>query len=526
VSAALREHLADFVPNQVIVKLTPTAQTADALAIRARLNATVIRRFASIDAELWEIRGTTVADAVDRFTNDSRVAIIEPNFLVHTFDRAENGAGVDLRAPNAVTPALDVFPNDTLFDFLWGLHNTGQGGGTADADIDAPEAWSLVTGGSVVVAVIATGVDYTHEDLIDNIFSNPNETAGNGVDDDANGYIDDVRGWDFHDDDNDPFDDNGTGTICAGPIAAVGNNGAGVVGVSWSARILPLKFLDDTGSGSTADAIQALEYASLMGAKLCCNPWGSGTYSDILRLAIGEAGILFVAVAGNSGLDIDVTPIYPASYDLENIIAVAGTNRSDDMSPTSNYGLESVDMGAPGWEIASTYPPDSYSYFSSTSMAAAHVSGAACLLWSYAPGLTSAGVKNYILSSVDVIPSLQGRTVTGGRLNVANMLSLITDVDSDASPKQFALFANRPNPFNPATTIAYDLAEPVDVRLVLYDVRGRQVREMVRATQAAGRYAVSWDGRGDGGEYVASGVYFYRLAAGSFVQTRKMVLLK
>jgi hypothetical protein len=159
-------------------------------------------------------------------------------------------------------------------------------------------------------------------------------------------------------------------------------------------------------------------------------------------------------------------------------------------------------------------------------MAAAHVSGAACLLWSYAPGLTSAGVKNYILSSVDVIPSLQGRTVTGGRLNVANMLSLITDVDSDASPKQFALFANRPNPFNPATTIAYDLAEPVDVRLVLYDVRGRQVREMVRATQAAGRYAVSWDGRGDGGEYVASGVYFYRLAAGSFVQTRKMVLLK
>lgn len=212
-----------FVPGQVIIKLQPTTPPADALALRTSLNATVMRRFKSAGAELWKISGTDVATAVARFKKDPRVAYIEPDYIVH---------------------AEDVFPNDPRFPEMWALHNIGQTGGTQDADIDAPEAWSVETGDEVLVGTIDTGVDWHHVDLAANIYTNPNEIAGNGIDDDGNGYIDDIHGWDFVNNDNDPYDDNGHGTHTAGTVAAIGNNGVGVVGVSWSAKILPLKFLD------------------------------------------------------------------------------------------------------------------------------------------------------------------------------------------------------------------------------------------------------------------------------------------
>jgi subtilisin family serine protease len=500
--AALAQPL-DYVPNQVIVKIHASVQGADVLTIRSSVHANVVRRFESIDAELWEIHETTVPDAVERLPKDSRVEFAEPNYIVRSLDHA-GGAPMPSIAANDMVRALELIPNDHDFEELWGLHNTGQNGGTPDADIDAPEAWSVITGGDVVVAVIGTGVAYDHEDLEANI---------------------DPRGWDFFDNDPDPYDDDGPGTHCAGTIAAVGNNMIGVTGVCWSARVLPVKFMEG-GAGTTAGAISAIQHAASMGAKVSCNPWGGSAYSEALRLAIEASGMLFVASAGGGSNNNDMFPIYPASYDLDNIIAVANTTRTDALHVASNYGLTSVDLGAPGTEILSTFPPQAYSFFSGTSMAAAHVAGAACLVWSYAPALSYLDVKNAILSTVDVIPALQGKTVSGGRLNVSNMLSLITGIDSNALPGCFALHANHPNPFNPATTIAYDLPEAVDVQLVIYDVRGESIRSLVSGARPAGHHSVLWDGRNDRGENVTSGVYFCRFTAGGSVQSRKMVLLK
>ena len=248
-----------YVPQQVIIKMDPATPASDAEAVRSSLHATVKQRFKSIGAELWVISGTNVTDAVKRFKGDPRVDYIEPNYVVH---------------------ALDVFPNDPRFGEMWGLHNTGQQGGTPDADIDAPEAWSLGTGGTVLVGVIDTGCDYNHVDLSTNIFVNPGEIANNNIDDDGNGFVDDVHGWDFVNHDNNPMDDHGHGTHTSGTIAAIGNNGVGVVGVSWTARILPLKFLDAGGFGNTGDAILAVEYATMMGARLTSNSWGGGGFSQ------------------------------------------------------------------------------------------------------------------------------------------------------------------------------------------------------------------------------------------------------
>ena len=197
-------------------------------------------------------------DAIYQYRNDPRIEYIEPNYRVW---------------------AVETIPNDSSFSQLWGLHNTGQTGGTSDADINAVDAWDIQTGTDVLIGVIDTGVDWTHEELADNIWTNPGEIPDNGIDDDGNGYIDDVRGWDFVNKDNDPMDDNGHGTHVAGTIAAVGNNGIGVVGVSWSAQIMPLKFLGADGSGITSDAILAIEYAMMMSAKLTNNSWGSSGFS-------------------------------------------------------------------------------------------------------------------------------------------------------------------------------------------------------------------------------------------------------
>ncbi|MCI0452828.1 MAG: S8 family serine peptidase, partial [Candidatus Latescibacteria bacterium] len=399
----------DFVPGQVIVKFAPTATSADALALRTSVNATVKERFGSIDAELWETASIGVPDAIARLRGDRRLAFIEPNYIVH---------------------ATDIFPNDEFFADQWNLHNTGQSGGTPDADVDAPEAWGYETGRDVLVGIIDTGVDWQHVDLAANIFVNTREIPGNRVDDDGNGYIDDVRGWDFVNEDNDPDDDNGHGTHVAGIVAAVGNNAAGVAGVSWTARILPLKFLSALGSGSTADAIRAVEYATAMGARLTNNSWGGIGFSLALRSAIeaaADANILFVAGAGNAGVDIDVTPFYPASFDLDNVIAVGSTDAADELSSFSNYGALSVHLAAPGSEILSTFPDDRYAFASGTSMAAPHVSGAVCLLWSLAPSLTYPEAKDAVLSTVDVLTALEGFTITGGRLNLAGMLASLDD---------------------------------------------------------------------------------------------------
>jgi subtilisin family serine protease len=426
------QQTAQYANDRVIVKLKPGIQSADIDAIRTSLDASVLKHLKLIGAELWKISGVSVDDAIARYRSDPRVLYIEPDYIVH---------------------ALEVIPNDPSFGLLWGMHNTGQTGGTPDADIDAPEAWEITTGNNVVLGVIDTGVDWSHADLANNIWSNPGETAGNGLDDDGNGYIDDVRGWDFVNNDNDPMDDNGHGTHVSGTIAASGNNGIGVVGVSWSAKIMPLKFLDYSGGGYTSNAVLAVEYATMMGARFTNNSWGGGGYSSALYDAIaaaGSAGMLFVAAAGNSGENNDITPHYPSSYDLDNIISVAATDHNDNLAGFSCYGAVSVDLAAPGVDIYSCLPGGTYGYNSGTSMSTPHVSGAVSLFWSQYPSTPHLSVKERMLASVDVIPSLAGMVLTGGRLNVAKMVAEPDTLPPDAITDLAAV-----NPTSNAMTLTW-----------------------------------------------------------------------
>ena len=344
--------------------------------------------------------------------------------MASTLRRLRNNRDVEFAEPNYILTAYAV-PNDPQFSSLWGLNNTGQTGGVADADIDAPEAWNLQVGGNVVIAVVDSGVDYTHPDLAGNIWSNTAEIPGNGRDDDGNGYVDDVRGWDFANNDNNPMDDNNHGTHVAGTIAASGNNGQGVVGVNWSAQIMPLKFLTSTGSGTTADAIAAVDYAVANGARIINASWGGGPYSAAMFNALSaanNAGVLFVAAAGNDGRNNDTTPSYPADYDLPNVISVAATDDADTLAGFSNFGVASVDLGAPGVSILSTIPGNGYATYSGTSMAAPHVAGVAGLVVASNPGIGIAALRAALLGSTDVVADLSGRTVTGGRVNAFNAL--------------------------------------------------------------------------------------------------------
>lgn len=319
------------------------------------------------------------------------------------------------------TLSAHLLPNDPEFTQLWGLHNIGQTEGGIDADIDAPETWDITTGNSnVVVAVIDTGVDYTHEDLAANMWVNAGEIAGNGVDDDGNGYIDDVHGYDFLNNDADPMDDVSHGTHVSGTIAAVANNGIGITGVSWNARIMALKFLSFEG-GLASGAVSAILYATDMGATVMNNSWGGDFYSQIIKDAISDAeasGVLFVASAGNSYNDNDRMPVYPASYGLPNMITIAATDHNDIKADFSNYGANTVDLGAPGVSIYSTIPNAGYISKEGTSMAAPHVSGAAALLLSKYPLLNYTQIKSRLMASADTVTGMRGLTASNGRLNI------------------------------------------------------------------------------------------------------------
>ena len=318
-----------------------------------------------------------------------------------------------------------LFPTDTSFAQLWGLHNTGQTGGIADADIDAPEAWDITTGSrEVLVGVIDTGVDRSHPDLLANMWTNPHEIPGNSIDDDGNGFVDDTNGWDFFANDNNPTDEEGHGTHCAGTIGGVGNNVTGVTGVCWQVSIVGLRFLGPSG-GSTSDAIEAVNYSRDLGVDLTSNSWGGGGFSGLLQTAIASAGAaeqLFIAAAGNDGSNTDLSPQYPAGYALNTIVSVASSTSSDTRSSFSNYGATTVDLAAPGSSIYSTVPGSSYATYSGTSMATPHVSGAVALLKSIAPLMTAEEIKTRLLDTVDPVTAFATNTVSGGRLNVARLI--------------------------------------------------------------------------------------------------------
>lgn len=359
----------------------------------------------------YALTNKSAKEAIEILSSNPAIAIAEPNYLYRK----------------------SLVPNDPSYGDLWGLNNTGQAGGTEDVDIDAPEAWDITTGDSdVVIGVIDSGVDYTHEDLADNAWVNPGEIAGNGVDDDGNGYVDDIYGIDSHNGDTDPMDDDSHGTHVAGTIGATGNNGIGVVGVNHNVSIAACKFLGADGTGSTAAAIECIDYFTDLkvnrgiNVKATNNSWGGGPYSEALELAIiesGDAGIMFVTSAGNAGTDNDANDNYPSNYETpsNSLVAVASITRNDGDS-TYNYGLETVDLAAPGTAVLSTIPGDGYATFSGTSMASPHVTGVAALVWAINPDLTPSEMKELLMSTGE--PSLwaEGRTVSGKRVNALNAL--------------------------------------------------------------------------------------------------------
>jgi hypothetical protein len=456
---------------EILVGFEPGVARAAQLEVLARLGADPRERFRPIRAFRASVPAAERGEIIAALERDPRVRYAERN----------------------VRFRISAEPDDPSFGELWGLDNSGQPvtgfGGTPDADVDAPEAWDVTTGSAdVIVGVIDTGVDYSHPDLAANIWLNESENCAgcrnDGVDNDGNGYVDDWRGWDFLNDDNDPFDDNGHGTHVAGTIGAVGDNGRGVTGVNWSVRIIPLKFLSANGSGDASDAVRALLYATAMGATVTNNSYGGDGYSQAFADAIAAAdvqGSLFVAAAGNSFANNDASPSYPTSYELPNVISVAATDQNDARAWFSNYGRRSVDLGAPGTNILSTQPGATYAYLDGTSMAAPHVAGAVGLAKAAFPQATGVGLKALLFRTVDANSSLATRTATGGRLNLGSAIRC-------SGPAQVWLD-------EPGTGFSVDVGDTVSVR-VLAGSCGEPAGVTVDVT--ANGAPVSLSARGDG----------------------------
>ncbi|UCF15681.1 MAG: S8 family serine peptidase, partial [Phycisphaerales bacterium] len=378
-------------------------------------------------------QGISVLSAMAQFNGSANVVYAEPNYKYKLF----------------------LVPNDPNYPEQWALDNTGQTGGTPDADVDANDAWDITTGNpDIIIAVLDSGIDYEHPDLKNNMWVNEAEQNGApGVDDDGNGYVDDIHGYDFAgasfaqpgDGDSDPNDTRYHGTHVAGIAGAVGDNAVGVTGLCWDVSLMALKIVADDPSAVggfvlTSDAIEAIYYAVNNGAQIINASWGGSEFSQAMYDAIKEAddaGLLFVAAAGNTRNNNDITPVYPASYDLDNIISVMATNHNDDPAAFSNFGPTSVDVAEPGENILSTTPrveqfpmlvfgvATDYATESGTSLAAPHASAACALIWSEFPTLPATLVKGILLKSADPIVSDPRCCVSGGRINMYSALTLI-----------------------------------------------------------------------------------------------------
>jgi len=411
-----------YFPGELLVQFRIDAGAKDIAAVHAALGSEVLSRVPTLRLERIRLRsGWNEEEALTQYRSSGLVALAERHARRY----------------------INVTPNDSLFGNQWG-HVTSQSSG----------GWKFTTGNTnIVVAVIDTGIRYHHPDLAANIWTNPGEIPGNGIDDDANGFVDDIRGWDFagssaanpNDADADPMDgDSGShGTHVAGIIGARGNNGTGVAGVAWNVKIMPLKVLPDGGhSIASIDIISAIVYAIENGARVVNCSFGGPGYSAFEYLAftsLRNAGILAVCAAGNgvnndgNAVNTDLTPHYPSGYVLQNIISVAAGNQSDGLAGFSNFGAVTVDLMAPGVSVLSTVSNSGYGYKSGTSMAAPFVAGVAGLMLSRQPGWFYPELKTAILNTATRLPALSGKVLSGGKLNAQFALCSTGTVAGDVT---------------------------------------------------------------------------------------------
>ncbi|MGH2574944.1 MAG: S8 family serine peptidase [Ignavibacteria bacterium] len=529
----------NYVPGEIIVWLK---SNSDAHSLSSD--------FRSINLRPKE----AVVDWMNIWLYEYDYALTDANLVLNEIRKNRS---VHIAQFNHYVSQRSIFPNDTRFSEQWALHNTGQTGGLPDADIDAPEAWNIVTGGltttgdSIVIAVIDGGFYLNHLDL--KFWRNYFEVPANGIDDDNNGYIDDVNGWNAYNNTGNITPSGTHGTHVSGTAGALGNNNLGVSGVNWNAKIMAIQ----GASGTEAIVIRAYGYAlklrrvydqtnGVQGAFVVSTNSSFGVdYGQPSNYplwcafydSLGTRGILNACATANININIDIYGDIPTACPSPFMVSVTNTTHQDLKNSGAAWGPTTIDLGAPGTSILSTTSANNYGLSTGTSMATPHVAGAIALMFAAAPPSLIQAYKNdpwtvglifkdKLLQGVDTLPALQNITVSHGRLNVYKSILLIQTLTANgnitaAVPKFYKLYINYPNPFNPSTLIRYDIPKGGLVTLKVYDALGREVSTLVNKELKPGSYETFWNASN-----FTTGVYFYKLEASGFSQTNKMVLIK
>jgi hypothetical protein len=423
----------EFVPGEVIIRLKGSGKSEKSRSFvgKAMVEKSMVHKgsWNGLNMHHFALKsGANFEKELAALRSDPDVAYAEPNYIFHRMSLDAPRPIISMSELRAAAISMSASPSYALTHAPVGLTDTWV-------------AASATTGSTFIpiVAVIDTGIDMDHEVFRDSgaIWTNPREIPSNGLDDDGNGYIDDVHGWNFVANNNLPIDDDGHGTHVSGIVLGVSQNIFSSSVAQAKIRIMPLKFLDSQGSGTTADAVKAIYYAVNNGAKVLNNSWGGGGFSNSLLDAIAFAydhKVVFVAAAGNASSNNDSTPTYPANYNVPNMISVAATTDSDYLASYSNFGRQTVNMGAPGSNIMSTYPGDMFAANYGTSMATPFVSGIAALMARETPALTGYQIKNLIFDANQAVSSLTGKTSEQSRLNT--YFALQASKAAVASPDQ------------------------------------------------------------------------------------------